>query len=237
MKGFFSFLSLSIILISQISAQTYIRVNQLGYLPGSIKTAIVLSNEEKPQTFEIINSKSNRIEKKFSSIEKTETYGKFEQVYRLDFSEFSIEGEYYLRIGKSISPKFAVNKEVYEGSADFLLNYMRQQRCGFNPFLRDSCHTEDGFIIYHPELDSTYIEVSGGWHDASDYLQYLTTSANVIFQMLFAYKQNPDAFGDNYHANGLLGSNGIPDVLDEAKWGLAGKNESIGRYDVQSNRR
>ena len=38
--------------------------------------------------------------------------------------------------------------------------------------------------------------------------------------MLFAYQQNPGAFGDQYDANGLPGSNGIPDVLDEAKWGL-----------------
>ena len=58
------------------------------------------------------------------------------------------------------------------------------------------------------------------WHDASDYLQYVTTSANAIYQMLFAYSQYPKAFADNYRADGLPGSNGIPDVLDEAKWGL-----------------
>ena len=54
----------------------------------------------------------------------------------------------------------------------------------------------------------------------TDYLQYSTTSLNTIFQMLFAYQQNPQAFGDQYDANGMTGANGIPDIIDEARWGL-----------------
>ncbi len=95
-----------------------------------------------------------------------------------------------------------------------------RQRLRYNPFLKDSCHTHDGFVIYHPTLDSTFIDVRGGWHDASDYLQYVTTSATATYQMLFAYQQNPNSFGDLYDANGNEGANGIPDILDEAKWGL-----------------
>jgi hypothetical protein len=52
---------------------------------------------------------------------------------------------------------------------------MRQQRSGFNPFLKDSCHTHDGYVLYGEKAgikDSTHIDVVGGWHDASDYLQY-----------------------------------------------------------------
>jgi hypothetical protein len=64
--------------------------------------------------------------------------------------------------------------------------------------------------------------VRGGWHDASDYLQYLTTSANATFQLLFAWQQTPDKtiFQDHFDANGKKTSNGIPDILDEARWGL-----------------
>ncbi|MCD6201057.1 MAG: glycoside hydrolase family 9 protein [Bacteroidales bacterium] len=35
-----------------------------------------------------------------------------------------------------------------------------------------------------------------------------------------AWQQNPAAFGDHFEANGDPGKNGIPDILDEAKWGL-----------------
>lgn len=97
---------------------------------------------------------------------------------------------------------------------------MRQQRCGYNPFLKDSCHVHDGYIVYHPTKTGQHIDVRGGWHDATDYLQYTTTSANAIYQMMFAYQENPESFGDAYDAAGNPGANGIPDIVDEIKWGL-----------------
>jgi endoglucanase len=109
---------------------------------------------------------------------------------------------------------------VYKGSADFALRYMRQQRCGYNPYLKDSCHTHDGYTMYGPMPDSTYIDVTGGWHDASDYLQYSTTSANATYHLLIAWRDFPGVFSDMKQANGLDGNNGVADVLDEAKWGL-----------------
>jgi hypothetical protein len=112
---------------------------------------------------------------------------------------------------------------VYKGAADFCLRYMRQQRSGFNPFLKDSCHMQDGYTLYGDAAglpDSTYIDVSGGWHDASDYLQYSTTSANATYHLLMAYRDFPKVFTDEKLANGLDGRNNLPDVLDEAKWGL-----------------
>ena len=62
--------------------------------------------------------------------------------------------------------------------------------------------------------------VTGGWADASDYLQYVTTSANATFVMLMAYRDHPAAFADEFQGNGEAGANGIPDVLDEARHGL-----------------
>ncbi len=97
---------------------------------------------------------------------------------------------------------------------------MRQQRSGYNPFLKDSCHTKDGYTVYGPMPDGTYVDVSGGWHDATDYLQYVTTSANATYHLLAAYRDFPDAFSDKYQDNGLEGANAIADVLDEATWGL-----------------
>src|SRR4030095_11228694 len=47
-----------------------------------------------------------------------------------------------------------------------------------------------------------------------------TTSANATYHLLAAYRDFPNVFTDEYGANGLKGSNGRADVLDEAKWGL-----------------
>ena len=93
----------------------------------------------------------------------------------------------------------------------------------------------DGFIVDHPQLDSTHTDVTGGWHDASDYLQYVATSANATYQMLFAYQQNPNAFSDEYDKNGDPGKNGIPDILDEAKWGLDWLDKMNPKYGMMFN--
>ena len=204
-----------------ISASEVIRINQLGYLPNSVKVAVYISDAgSKPASFQLIETLSGKMvfEGKTQAADAT-VWGQ-KSAFRLNFSEFSEAGGYYLKAGDAVSPSFRIDADVYKGTADFVLNYMRQQRCGFNPYLNDSCHLHDGIIVDHPTRAGERIDVTGGWHDASDYLQYTTTSANATYQLLFAYQQNPDAFSDQFQANGKPGSNGIPDILDEARWGL-----------------
>lgn len=219
---------LAIIVLTIISCntkpeQSWIRINQLGYMPGSVKTAVLVSSSDiKISEFSVFRASDNKEVYVSEKIAEFSEWGAFKKGYRLNFSEVSKQGEYYIKAGDVKSPVFKINDDIYSETADYILNYMRQQRCGYNPFLKDSCHQNDGFIVFHPDKDkdSTHIDVRGGWHDASDYLQYVTTSANAVFQMLFAYKNNPSVFGDKYQKNGDIGSNGIPDILDEAKWGL-----------------
>ncbi|WP_225986417.1 glycoside hydrolase family 9 protein [Rufibacter sp. LB8] len=205
------------------SDQTWIRINQLGYLPASVKVAVLASKQNlSVKNFTLHDAATGKQVFKGSSPKPQGAYTAFAQTYRLDFSKFQKAGTYYLKANGIQSPPFKIDAKAYDQTADFLLQYMRQQRCGFNPYLKDSCHTTDGFMVFHPEKakDSTYVDATGGWHDASDYLQYVTTSANATFQLLFAYQQNPGAFEDKHLANGLPGANQIPDILDEAKWGL-----------------
>jgi Predicted xylanase/chitin deacetylase len=203
------------------SAQQWIRVNQLGYLSGDRKVAVWLSKQKASVSeFKVVNELTGEVVFRGRTIENKVPNSAFGAACRLDFSAFAKAGSYRVEAGSAVSPVFRIGDDVYRGAADVPLNYMRQQRCGYNPFLKDSCHRYDGRIIFLPGRENEKITAWGGWHDASDYLKYVTTSANATFQMLFAYQQNPAAFGDQYDANGLPGSNGIPDVLDEAKWGL-----------------
>jgi endoglucanase len=199
----------------------WIRVNQLGYLPDSIKLAVLMSTEKLDlDQFQVREAITHTVV--FEARTKTcaaSTWG-MKSAYRLDFSGLNNAGGYYIQANQSRSPCFRVNADVYQGTADFILRYMRQQRCGYNPYLRDACHVHDGIIVDHPSKTGQEVDVTGGWHDASDYLQYLTTSANATYQMLFAYLQHPGVYGDSYDARGHAGANGIPDILDEAKWGL-----------------
>jgi endoglucanase len=202
--------------------QAWIRVNQLGYLPKGIKVAVwVGKHSAATQTFQLLNAKTKAVVFTGSISKAYGAYGPFSQSYRLNFTKFNQPGFYYIQCGEIASPVFRLADDIYEGRADFSLRYMRQQRSGFNPFLQDSCHTKDGFTMYGPMPDSTHIDVSGGWHDATDYLQYVTTSANATYHLLAAYRDFPGVFTDQHQANGLNGSNGTADVLDEARWGLS----------------
>ena len=200
---------------------SWVRINQLGYRPNGIKVAVWCSKQNIEITsFQLFDAASNKLVFQGSSMKSFGAYGPFSQTYRIDFSKFSKPGRYFLRAGKATSPVFEISENAYSGAADFCLRYMRQQRSGFNPFLKDSCHTHDGYTMYGPMPDSTHVDVVGGWHDASDYLQYVTTSANATYHLLAAFRDFPQVFSDNYQANGLDGSNGQADVLDEATWGL-----------------
>jgi len=201
---------------------SWIRINQLGYQQGGVKVAVwCIKGEDSFRGWVLKEATSNEIVYNGEKEKAFGRYGPFQHTYRLNFSAFKKPGRYYLQAGGAKSPEFEIGDDVYKGAADFCLRYMRQQRSGFNPFLKDSCHTHDGYVLYGAGIkDSTHIDVTGGWHDASDYLQYSTTSANATFHLLAAYRDFPNVFTDEKLANGLDGKNGIADVLDEAKWGL-----------------
>ncbi|MEW6511707.1 MAG: glycoside hydrolase family 9 protein [Bacteroidota bacterium] len=215
-------LILNFLLLFPSSGQTVIRINQLGYRPSGVKVAVLLSRDSATaiSSFLVRDAITGRVAARLSSMVDCGAYAGFRRTFRLDFSGVTEPGGYLIEAAGTRSPEFRVNDDVYDGAADFLLTYMRQQRCGFNPFLNDSCHTHDGYVIYGGKDDSTFIDVVGGWHDAADYLQYVTTSATATAQMLLAYRMYPSAFGDAHDAAGRPRPNGIPDVLDEATWGL-----------------
>jgi peptidoglycan/xylan/chitin deacetylase (PgdA/CDA1 family) len=224
MKSIVAAAMLLLVLCAQAQEDTWIRVNGLGYLPQSKKVAVWCSKGTASiDRFQLVDSASEKVVFSAKASDPFGTYGPFRQTYRLDFSAFKKGGTYFLKAGNVQSPAFRIGNNVYAGTADFVLRYMRQQRSGFNPYLKDSCHTQDGYVVYGEEAGlpaSATVDVSGGWHDASDYLQYATTSANATYHLLMAYRDFPTVFTDVKASNGLNGANGRADVLDEAKWGL-----------------
>ena len=214
--------SLSAIL-STTATNIYFRVNQLGYLEDDIKVAVAMMpktiNDLSQDSIYLIDKTSGNI-LPVDSIKITNAWEPMEMCARIYFSSVTKPGDYNLIGYGNESPIIHVGNDVYRGTQEIPLYYMRQQRCGYNPSLGDSCHSHDGILVLSGEKDGTYIDVTGGWHDASDYLQYLTTSANATTQMLVAYLSNPNVWEDNYDSTGNKGSNGVADILDEARWGL-----------------
>ncbi|MEK6572915.1 MAG: glycoside hydrolase family 9 protein, partial [Chloroflexota bacterium] len=68
----------------------------------------------------------------------------------------------------------------------------------------------------HPERT---FDVSGGWWDAGDFGRYVSPAATTLMSLFYAYRFNPDAFADG-SLNIPESGNGVPDLLDEARWEL-----------------
>ncbi len=203
----------------------FIRLNQLGYPPAAPKVAVAFSRTPIPPAFEIVSADAGQVVLKGEGrAPAVATWGQFAHHLALDFSALRQPGMYRVRLTGAESAPFRVRGDVYAGVADRLLEFMRQQRCGYNPWLDAVCHPYDGRTAYGPLTNGTYLDARGGWHDAADQLKYLITSANATAQMLLAFELAEGSqrarFADRVNALGQPQPNGIPDLLDEARWGL-----------------
>ena len=197
-------------------------VNQLGFAPGDPKSAMIFSREPIPAEFRIVNASSGVTVFGGKTKPIAGSWGEFDHHAELDFSAFNSEGTYIIEVGGTRSRQFKISRTVNIEVPDQLLDFMRQQRCGYNPYVDAVCHSFDGRTAFGPEPPGSYINATGGWHDAGDQLKYLLTASNATAQMLLAYQlaKNQRAFADNFNNVGQPGANGIADLLDEALWGL-----------------
>ena len=238
------------------SIDAWIRINQLGYLPNTSKKAILLSESDREiKQFSIHDALTNQELAVFHSLVSKDEFQSFKSSYILDFSNFKQEGAFYIKADLIYSPTIYINKNVYLGSADFLLNYIRQQRCGNNIEFKTDNHPMEAYETSGNDQKSSdfkqpglsnfttaksnsrkssrksnqhnieseapkSVDIIGGWHDNASFIQNGSTAANSVYQMLFAYQMNPGSYADKFDSNGNEVPNGIPDILDEAKWGL-----------------
>ena len=209
------------ICVASASNQRHIRVNQLGFATSDVKTAVIFGSDSLPPDFRIVNATTGAEVFKGKMNPISGSWGQFDHHGELDFSALRLEGSYVIEVAFTRSQKFTISRTINTQIPDQLLDFMRQQRCGYNPFVDAACHTFDGRTAFGPAPAGTYLNASGGWHDAGDQLKYLLTSSNATAQMLLAYQLSPRAkFADDFNNLGQPGANGIPDILDEAIWGL-----------------
>ncbi|MCB0551564.1 MAG: glycoside hydrolase family 9 protein [Phaeodactylibacter sp.] len=208
--------------LNQAFAQNiHIRVNLIGYFPEDAKVALILSEEPIEGKIGLVEALSGEsVVSGSPEPAKGAKWGRFQHQYWFDFTSCKKEGVYFIEVEGVKSVGFTISPQAYGNYQEDLLAFMRQQRCGYNPYFDEVCHRWDGRVFFAPAADSTYYDFSGGWHDAGDQLKYLITSSNATARMLLAYELAPKRFIDQVDGYGHPYPNGIPDVLDEARWGL-----------------
>ena len=177
------------LLASPLRADVFLRVNQVGYKTQDPKIAVAFSEVPLPDRFAVIGVDTDASVFEGRTLRLTgEHWGKFDHQAELDFTGVTRPGRYVLRLGAARSLPFAIGGHALDDLPDQSLEFMRQQRCGYNPWLRVKCHQFDGRTAYGPLPAGTEIDARGGWHDAGDLLKYHMTSGNATAQMLLAYE-------------------------------------------------
>jgi peptidoglycan/xylan/chitin deacetylase (PgdA/CDA1 family) len=219
---FFALWLFSLLPSTAVAQTSYIRANQVGYFERDSKIAIAFSRTPLAGDFSLIDAKTDRVvyHAPLNPLTASSWGSEFPYFYELNFSSFNTAGRYVLQLGQSEVRSRTFSIGPYPPYQEDLLFFMRQQRCGYNPYLNTFCHRLDGRTFYGPMPDETFIDASGGWHDAGDQLKYLITASNATARMLLAYELAKNKFTDRVDALGRRQANGIPDVLDEARWGL-----------------
>ncbi len=197
-------------------------VNQVGYRTNSKKTAVVrgLDTNDSTVTCHVKNAETNEIVYTNQSAQSTYYTAAKETSYVFDFSDFKTPGRYYVECEgvDDASYEFEISDNPYGSLVDDSVRMLYLQRCGVavedQTFSHPACHNTMATVYGTNEK----IDVSGGWHDAGDYGRYIVPAAKAVADLLYAYQEKPELYGDNI---GIPESgNGVPDVLDEVRFEL-----------------
>jgi hypothetical protein len=112
MKKCFIILPFFVLLFScNHEKKSWIRINQLGYRPFDIKTAVYISKkDEKLNEFRVVESRTGRIAMTSGDIIRTIPLDQFKSCYRLRFTGLKDSGTYYIEAGKAVSPDFRISR-------------------------------------------------------------------------------------------------------------------------------
>ncbi len=168
-----------------------------------------------------------------------------EDTYEMDFTSVTNAGTYFVRIaGVGRSDEFRISAAAAEEAFRVHMLGLYQKRCGiaktepYTHWTARACHKTVVLGTFPPDegrlepkvkwfdiirdntdwKDGERVEALGGWHDAADY-DRRPMHLNIVNDLCAVYLMKPGNFYDG-QLSVPEGSNGIPDVLDEAEWGL-----------------
>ncbi len=154
-------------------------------------------------------------------------------VWHVEFTPFDQVGRYRLADGDVKSDFFTIGPDGYQRAliaAQKQFYFQRSRTALVRPYaewegdayLRERpshVHEDVGWdLLDYPEKRRKW-KVEGGWHDAGNYDMYVPSTAPTAQALLMAFEEKPEMFADN-DLNIPESGNGVPDILDEVKWGL-----------------
>jgi len=207
-----------------------ILVNQVGYLPNSVKIALL---RVKTLTFNVVDINSGKVV--FTGHPGPFTYWdqSGDSVCTADFSTVTTPGKYSLCLNNNsvCSYSFEIGEGVYSDIAKASLKAFYLNRSGMEitkefggKWARPAGHP-DTLVFVHSSAASANrpegfkISGPGGWYDAGDYNKYIVNSGISTYTLLLFCQVYPE-YCKNFKDNIPESSNNIPDVMDELLYNL-----------------
>ena len=223
----------------------FIVVDQFGYLPDAKKIAVVRD----PQTgydaalsftpganYQLVNLDTSAVALSgaATSWKSGATFAAAgDKAWWFDFSSVTTPGNYaVVDVERNVrSPGFKIAADIYQPVLKHAMRSFFYQRAGFakqTPFAEAAWtdaashigagQDKNARLFTDKNNAATERDLSGGWYDAGDYNKYTNWHAYYLVALLHAYAENPTIWGDDY--NIPESGNGIPDIIDEIKWGF-----------------
>ncbi|MDD1058628.1 glycoside hydrolase family 9 protein [Streptomyces cocklensis] len=217
-----------------------VRVDQVGYLPHGPKDGTFVTDATDAQTWTLKNAAGTAV-----ATGATEPGGvdptSGQNVQTFDFSGYTTAGDgYTVAIGDETSEPFAIADDVYSALRTDSLAYYYDQRSGIAidgaiagaAYARPAGHlnvapnTGDNDVPCQPGVCDYTLDAAGGWYDAGDQGKYVVNGGIAVSELMNTYERTLTAKGANGAAlgDGRLKvpetGNGVPDILDEARWEL-----------------
>ncbi len=209
-----------------------VKVNTVGYPTGWRKLAIFNVEPKAP----LVRDAQGRVVLEIAA-DNVEARGvdaaSQDAVWQVDFSVLENPGTYTVEGEGVKSDPFEIGDGVYRkafvaGMKHFYfqrtrmaleLPYAEWEGTSYTRAKPSHVHADVGWDLEDYPAKKRKWNVEGGWHDAGNYDMYIPSTAPTAQGLLMAYEWNPSLFLDG-QLNIPESGNKIPDLLDEARWGL-----------------
>ncbi|MFI6067792.1 glycoside hydrolase family 9 protein [Micromonospora sp. NPDC051227] len=218
-----------------------VRVNQVGYLPGGPKNATVVTEATEALPWQLRNAAGAVVASGTTTARGVDA-ASGQNVQTVDFSSYRTPGSgLTLTVDGETSHPFDISGTLYDQLRSDSLQFFYAQRSGIaidgdligDEYARPAGHLGvapnqgDTNVPCQPGVCDYSLDVRGGWYDAGDHGKYVVNGGIATYQLLNTFERTKTAATANGGAELADGTlrvperdNGVPDILDEARWEL-----------------
>lgn len=190
-----------------------VAVSQVGYAPGMRKEFTAPGQASR---FAVEDVRAGRVVLEGRTLRTVQSslLGAGRKATQGDFSALRTPGRYRVVMEDgTTSPTFEVGPAVFDAPLRAVQRWFYFQRA-FSDVLPERA---EGPWVHASDAVLAPQGVRGGWHDAGDFSLYSAPTNAALYWLLLAAADFPGGPDDT---NIPESGNGVPDLLDEARWGL-----------------